>query len=227
MKIIYIFLLVSNLCYGQNDTLKFQEIDEENSNSCLFLMPKGNFVYSNLANKSCRLWYDLEGNWIINNNKITITYPIEWEVAEGKPLSNYVVFVLKDKNNYPLPNIQIDFYKSSKNKISILSDEKGRAIIYLDKNNTTFFIDFKTKKLKIKATKSKNYIEITEQDNTQKNFLISNSLSKEILPTKGMLIPNVIFLMRDGKLYYQETIFKGHYYNKLLKNWKWNNFKKN
>lgn len=221
--LIFILWLIFNICYGQNDTLKYKQLDKNDSHSTLLLLPKDTFIYSNLESRSCRTWFDLGGKWKIKNDKITIIYPIEWSILEGNIFAkNYVVLVLKDENNNPLPNIEICFHQSSKNKLSILTDEKGKAIINFNKKSINIYIHFETNILKIKVKKSENQIEIIEKN---KDFLISKSMRKEILPTEGTFIVNVNFLMRNNKLHYQNIVYEG--YNPYeFKNFRWNDFQK-
>lgn len=224
--LICILLLIFNVCYGQNNTLKYKQLDKTDSYSTLLLLPKDTFIYENTESKSCRSWYDLGGKWKRNNDKITISYPIKWSFSEGDIFAkNYAVFILKDENNNPLPNVEICFYQSSKNKLSILTDEKGKAIINFNKESINIYIYFKTNMLKVKVKKSENHIEIIEKNTKNKEFLISKSTAKENFATEGTFIVNVNFLMKNDMLYYQNIIYEGYNPYKF-KNLRWNNFKK-
>ncbi len=226
--IFYVFLLVSNVCFGQNDTLIYNnnKIDNKNSIRSIILMPNKEFVYG-YEGLSCRIFYDEEvtGTWEKNNDKIVLTYKSNQEIQnENKyKAKDFIVLVLKDKNGKPLSNVEINCFLSFKNwspkknrrKFSLLSDEQGKVVFHVhqeyDKKRVICIINFGKKQLKINVENNQNYVEITAKNTEEKGFSISKSFSNEILPLEKTLFIHNTYLVKGDKLLYKNTVFSGIY----------------
>jgi hypothetical protein len=144
MKVAILFIISGILYCGSNSIIGTYEIIDELSDDSLELRIDGTYTYLERGD-SCFEWNDFEGDWILNNDELTLfeNYKTEEPISELDEIYfdeaiDSVKILVESIDKKPIDNFKIRYYCYSPNYPSYLGTTNKNGIVYFKKYDINY-----------------------------------------------------------------------------------------